>query len=108
MLEDLDPLHHPLDDVGLDGSRGVEVETPIFFSDWPMRSIRPMRCSTSHGIPGQVVVDDRRAELEIETLARHLAGEEQVDFTSSKVGHDALAAVFGHAAVEHADSEVPA
>ncbi len=45
---------------------------------WPMRSRRPMRCSTVRGAPRQVVVHQVVGELEVAALAAHLGAQQHL------------------------------
>ena len=78
VLEDPDPIHDPLDDVGLDRAGRVEVEDRQLL----LGLADPVDAADAlldlHRVPRQVVVDDGRAELEVETLAGHPRREQDV------------------------------
>ena len=44
-----------------------------------------------HRVPRKVVVDDCRAEFEVETLARYSVGEYEIIFAGAEAGHDLAA-----------------
>ena len=75
----------------------------------PIRSSRPMRCSTHHGIPGQVEQHEAAAELEVAALASALGRDEQArSLGLPEAGDLDVAARRGQLLVEDAGRELRA
>jgi len=87
VLEDLDPLVKTLKDHIFDGARHSQVENQDFIGLLPMRSSLPIRCSTNHRIPWEVVVDERVGELQIQTFVANLRRKQDLDL---RIGSKAL------------------
>ena len=107
-LEDFDAVEQPHEDAFVDRDRVDEVDHDNRLLDLS----DPVNAADSlldlHRVPRQVVVDDRRTELEVQALAGDPVGKDEVVMAGTELGHDLAPLVAAHAAVQHGDAEVRA
>ena len=109
MLEDADAPQAPEVDVGVDGARRDEVDDGDRLALLAVAVDAADALLDAHGIPGQIVVDEEIAELEVETLAADLGGEQDIErvgilFRQRKAAPQFGAFVVGHVAVHQAEA----
>ena len=105
-------LEQPLEDAALDGVGGDEVEDQAVLAlAVAVDAAHPLLEAV--GVPGDVVVEQDVAELEVDALARGLGGDEDLDRALAELllGVEARARLVAradlHAAVDAADAEAP-
>ena len=93
------------DDVGLDRAGRVEIENVDFLLLLPETVDSTDPLLHLHGIPGQVVVDHRRAELEVEALTGHPGRKHDVKVAVAESRDDSATFQLRHSAVQLACPE---
>jgi len=96
----------PCDDVGLDGAGSGEVQDVDLLGLLTEAVDSPDALLDLHRIPGQVVVDNHRAELEVEALARHPGRQHHVAPAGTEVSDPPPPILWRHAAVQDVHSQM--
>ena len=78
VLEDADAPQAALVDLGIHGARRDEVDDGDRLALLSVAVNAADALLDAHGIPGQIVVDEEIAELEVETLAADFGGQQDI------------------------------